>query len=309
MKEIKMEVKNKKAKADVSKATRVAAYCRVSTLMEEQELSYESQCAYYESLIGSRENMELVGIYGDQGFSGLHADKRPEFQRLIAACTDGKVDLVMVKSISRFSRNTIDCQSYLKLLKEHGVTVYFEKEGLYSNDPQCELILKLLAAAAQEESNSISQTIKWANEKNCESGYPTRTCCYGYVKAKRHTGEKHIWVIDEEKAKRIRLMFELADKGQNAPEIAKAIRKYEKEYGVTARWTASNVRARIRNEAYKGDLLTGKTYSPDILSGKRMKNNGQSPQYYIEEHHDPIVSPVLFDRVQKNFEKDRRSIA
>ena len=306
MKKVTMEVKNQKAKADVSKATRVAAYCRVSTLMEEQELSYESQCAYYENLIESRENMELVGIYGDQGFSGLHAEKRPEFQRLIADCTDGKVDLVMVKSISRFSRNTIDCQSYLKLLKEHGVTVYFEKEGLYSNDPQCELILKLLAAAAQEESNSISQTIKWANEKNCESGYPTRTCCYGYVKAKRHTGEKHIWVIDEEKAKRIRLMFELADKGQNAREIAKSLREYEEEHGVTARWTASNVRSRLQNEAYKGDLLTGKTYSPDILSGKRMKNNGQSPQYYIEEHHDPIVSPALFDRVQRNIKKYRR---
>ena len=212
----------------------------------------------------------------------------------------------MVKSISRFSRNTIDCQKYLKLLKEHGVTVYFEKEGLYSNDPQCELILKLLAAAAQEESNSISQTIKWANEKNCESGYPTRTCCYGYVKAKRHTGEKHIWVIDEEKAKRIRLMFELADKGQNAREIAKSLREYEEEHGVTARWTASNVRSRLQNEAYKGDLLTGKTYSPDILSGKRMKNNGQSPQYYIEEHHEPIVSPALFDRVQRNIKKYRR---
>lgn len=306
MKKVTMEVKNQKAKADVSKATRVAAYCRVSTLMEEQELSYESQCAYYENLIESRENMELVGIYGDQGFSGLHAEKRPEFQRLIADCTDGKVDLVMVKSISRFSRNTIDCQSYLKLLKEHGVTVYFEKEGLYSNDPQCELILKLLAAAAQEESNSISQTIKWANEKNCESGYPTRTCCYGYVKAKRHTGEKHIWVIDEEKAKRIRLMFELADKGQNAREIAKSLREYEEEHGVTARWTASNVRSRLQNEAYKGDLLTGKMYSPDILSGKRMKNNGQSPQYYIEEHHEPIVSPALFDRVQRNIKKYRR---
>ncbi len=306
MKKVTMEVKNQKAKADETKVTRVAAYCRVSTLMEEQELSYESQCAYYENLIESRENMELVGIYGDQGFSGLHADKRPEFQRLIAACTDGKVDLVMVKSISRFSRNTIDCQKYLKLLKEHGVTVYFEKEGLYSNDPQCELILKLLAAAAQEESNSISQTIKWANEKNCESGYPTRTCCYGYVKAKRQAGEKHIWVIDEEKAKRIRLMFELADKGQNAREIAKSLREYEEEHGVTARWTASNVRSRLQNEAYKGDLLTGKTYSPDILSGKRMKNNGQSPQYYIEEHHEPIVSPALFDRVQRIIKKYRR---
>lgn len=309
MKQVKMEIKNKKAEVDKSKGTRVAAYCRVSTLMEEQELSYESQCAYYQNLIEGKENMELVGIYGDQGFSGLHADKRPEFQRLIADCTADKVDLVMVKSISRFSRNTIDCQSYLKLLKEHGVTVFFEKEGLYSTDPQCELILKLLAAAAQEESNSISQTIMWANEKNCESGYPTRTCCYGYVKAKRKAGEKHIWLVDEEKAKRIRLMFELADQGESAADIAKTLSEYEEEHGVTTRWNASNVRARIRNEAYKGDLLTGKTYTPDILSGKRMRNTGQSPQYYIEEHHDPIVSPELFDRVQLNFKKYRRSIA
>ena len=155
---------------------RVAAYCRVSTLLEEQELSYESQCAYYESLIGNTPNMELVGVYGDHGFSGLHAKNRPEFQRMVKDCLDGKIDLVMVKSISRFSRNTLECQHYVNLLKEHGVAIHFEREGINSVDPQCELILKLLSAAAQEESNSLSQAIQWAHLKNNECGNPTRVC-------------------------------------------------------------------------------------------------------------------------------------
>lgn len=281
---------------------RVAAYCRVSTLLEEQELSYESQCAYYESLIGNTPDMELVGVYGDQGFSGLHAKNRPEFQRMIEDCLDGKIDLVMVKSISRFSRNTLECQYYVDLLKEHGVAIYFEREGINSIDPQCELVLKLLSAAAQEESNSISQTIQWAHIKNNESGNPTRICPYGYRKAPRKAGEKHVWLIDEEKAKRIRLIFELADQGMEADKIAKAIREYEKEHGHTMQWNGAAVKRKLKNEAYKGDLLTSKTVTPDVLSKKQIKNTGQIPQYYIENHHEPIVSPELFDRVQKNLE-------
>ena len=118
MKKIKEEVINRQVKVENTQKIRVAAYCRVSTLMEEQELSYESQCAYYKQLIESSNDMEIVGIYGDQGFSGLHANKRPEFMRLIQDCKGGKVDLIMVKSISRFSRNTIETQEYIKLLKE-----------------------------------------------------------------------------------------------------------------------------------------------------------------------------------------------
>lgn len=286
----------------------VAAYCRVSTLLEEQELSYESQCAYYESLIGNTPNMELVGVYGDHGFSGLHAKNRPEFQRMVKDCLDGKIDLVMVKSISRFSRNTLECQHYVNLLKEHGVAIHFEREGINSVDPQCELILKLLSAAAQEESNSLSQTIQWAHLKNNESGNPTRVCPYGYRKAPRKPGEKHIWLVDEEKAERIRLMFELADQGVKAPNIAKAIQEYEKEHGQTARWDGTSVRRKLKNEAYKGDLLTSKTVTPDLLSKKQIKNTGQVPQFYIENHHEPIVSPELFDRVQKNLEGGRRIV-
>ena len=300
---IKTEIKNRQAEPQKKEKTRVAAYCRVSTLMEEQELSYESQCAYYRQLIEANKEMELVGIYGDHGFSGLHAAKRPEFMRMVQDCVDGKIDLVMVKSISRFSRNTIETQEYIKLLKDHGVRIYFEKEKIYSDNPQCDLILKLLSAAAQEESNSISQTQKWAQEKNNESGYPTRSCCYGYVKAKRKGNEKHTWLVDEEKAKRIRLMFELADKGFSNKEIVNKLNEYELKNGSAPNWTLIQVRNRLQNEAYKGDLLTGKTFSPDLLSRKRIKNNGQSTQFYIEEHHEAIVSPELFDRVQHRFER------
>lgn len=306
MKKIREEVINRQVKVENTQKIRVAAYCRVSTLMEEQELSYESQCAYYKQLIASSKDMELVGIYGDQGFSGLHASKRPEFMRLIQDCKDGKVDLIMVKSISRFSRNTIETQEYLSLLKEHGVRVYFEKEKIYSDNPQCDLILKLLSAAAQEESNSISQAARWAIEKNCESGYPTRTCCYGYVKAKRKAGEKHTWLVDEEKAKRIRLMFELADKGNTYTQIATKLNQYETSNGCKPEWTPENVKGRLKNEAYKGDLLTGKTFKPDVLSAKRIRNKGQSVQFYIEGHHEPIVSEELFNRVQIGFEQGRR---
>ena len=181
--------------------------------------------------------------------------------------------------------------------------VYFEKEKIYSDNPQCDLILKLLSAAAQEESNSISQAARWAIEKNCESGYPTRNCCYGYVKAKRKAGEKHTWLVDEEKAKRIRLMFELADKGLPDKEIVTTLTEYEKVHGVTSKWTVSIVKSRLHNEAYKGDLLTGKTFKPDVLSAKRIKNNGQSTQFYIEDHHEPIVAKEIFDRVQQRFER------
>ena len=301
---IKTEIKNRQDKVqEGNKKIRVAAYCRVSTLMEEQELSYESQCAYYRQLIEANKDMELVGIYGDHGFSGLHAAKRPEFMRMVQDCVDGKIDLVMVKSISRFSRNTIETQEYIRLLKEHGVRIYFEKEKIYSDNSQCDLILKLLSAAAQEESNSISQTQKWAQEKNNESGYPTRICCYGYVKAKRNRNEKHTWVVDEEKAKRIRLMFELADQGFSDKEIVKKLNEYELDNGSEPNWTILQVNGRLQNEAYKGDLLTGKTFSPDLLSRKRIKNAGQVAQYYIEEHHEAIVSPELFDRVQQRFER------
>lgn len=294
MKQIIVEVINPKEKENKNTKIRVAAYCRVSTLKDEQELSFESQCSYYRTLIESNDSMVFAGVYGDQGFSGLYADKRPEFIRLIEDCSKGKIDLIMVKSISRFSRNVIDCQMYIDLLRQYNVKVYFEKEKIYSDDIKCELILKLLSACAQEESNSISQTIKWSNEKNNEKGYPTRYCCYGFKKSE---DDRRIWLIEEDKAERIRLMFKLADEGKSIKQITDSLNNYEKINKSNNNWTEYCVRYRLKNESYKGDLLIPKTYSPSLLCNKRFKNKGNVTQFYIEDHHEAIVNREVIDRV------------
>ena len=153
--------------------------------------------------------MTLVGIYGDQGFSGLRIDKRKEFQRLIADCEAGKIDLVMVKSISRFSRNTVDCIEYLKRLKKHGVTVLFEKEGLNSMDPQTEMILSIYASMAQSESCSHSENIRWARKRRDEIGDPIRVAPYGYKRVRKAGESRNQWVVNEPEAKRVRMSFSI----------------------------------------------------------------------------------------------------
>ena len=286
---------------------RVAAYCRVSTLEEEQAESFQVQCSYYKNFLGTRPDMELVGIYGDQGKSGLHAEKRTEFQRMIKACREGKIDEIWVKSISRFARNALDCKTYLEELTVLGIRVYFEKEDVYSDDPQCSLVLSLMASIAQQESNSLSTSIKWSNYHNNELGNPTRVCAYGYKKAPRQRGDAHTWIIDPEKADRVRLIFELADSGMMPTEISKHLIEYEKDKKQTRRWGYQTVKNILTNEVYKGDLLTSKTVTPDYITGKRCENNGKyAPQYYIEEHHEPIVSREVFDRVQLKIRKEKK---
>ena len=202
---------------------RTAAYCRVSTLAEEQELSFETQKNYYSELIAKDPNMILVGIYGDQGFSGLHADNRKEFQRLIADCEADKIDVVLVKSISRFSRNTVECQKYLQRLKEHGVAVLFEKEGLNSMDPQTDMILSIYASMAQAESCSHSENLRWALKQRAEMGNPARCARYGYRIRKKPGDSFSYWEIQEEEAKRIRYIFSLAYQGYAQKEIREMI--------------------------------------------------------------------------------------
>lgn len=282
---------------------RTAAYCRVSTLSEEQELSFETQSSFYEQLIENDPTMTLVGIYGDQGFSGLKADKRKEFQRLIADCLEGKIDLVLVKSISRFSRNTVECMEYLKQLMEHGVAVYFEKEGLNSLDPKTEIILSIYASMAQNESCSHSENIRWAKRRQAELGDPIRGACYGYRVEKKKGKQTRHWVIVEEEAVRIRMMFNMAYQGYSLKEILKRLNKLEEDLESGDQWTPSRVQLALSREAYRGDILTDKHVILDYLTKKSVRNKGQVDQYYIEQHHDPIVDPALYDAVQEYREK------
>ena len=278
---------------------RTAAYCRVSTLMEEQELSFETQCNYYSELISKDPKMVLVGIYGDQGFSGLQSKKRKEFQRLIADCEAGKIDFILVKSLSRFSRNTIECMDYLQKLRDLGIGVYFEKEGLNSMDPQSQMILSIYASIAQSESCSISENIRWNRQRQAEIGDPLRCSCYGYRIIRQKGGLGRKWVIHEEEAKRIRLMFQWAYQGYSFHEIEMMVNAYEEKQGSKDRWSKSRVQYAMRREAYRGDILTDKTITLDYLKKKVVRNKGQVDQFYIEQHHEPIVDPVIYDTVQE----------
>ena len=276
---------------------RVAAYCRVSTLAEEQELSFETQSEYYKKLINGNPQMILVGIYADQGFSGLRAANRKEFQRLIADCEGGKVDLVLVKSISRFSRNTVECQEYLQRLRNKGVSVLFEKEGLNSMDPQTDMIFAIYASMAQNESCSHGENIRWSKQRRAEVGDPIRGACYGY-RILRKTGDSFgYWVIKEEEAEQIRYIFSLAYQGYAMKDINKMLNEREINAGRVP-WSPERVRYALTNEAYRGDILTNKHVTLDYLAKKEVKNNGQVMQYYLEQHHDPIVNVHVFDSVQ-----------
>jgi len=280
---------------------RVAAYCRVSTLAEEQELSFETQCDYYEQLIEHDPTMVLVGVYGDQGFSGLRVEKRKEFLRLIADCEAEKVDVVLVKSISRFSRSTVDCIEYLKRLKKHGVAVLFEKEGLNSLDPRAEMILSIYASLAQSESCSHSENIRWARKRRDEIGDPIRIAPYGYKRVKKAGQSRNQWIIYEPEAKQVRLIFTMAYQGYSTTEIRKALNRMEVDKGSKYAWKKWRIVSILRNEAYRGDLLTNKTISLDYLHPKSIKNQGQTEQFYIEQHHEPLVDPIVFDAVQEYF--------
>ena len=282
---------------------RTAAYCRVSTLLEDQELSFETQCNYYRNLIGNAHDMELVGIYGDQGFSGLQAEKRKEFMRMIQDCMDGKIDIVMVKSISRFSRNMAECMDFIKRLTARGIAVIFEKEGIDTSDELSDMILSIYASMAQNESCNQSENIRWAHRTRAEMGNPIRGACYGYRIEKRVGDPFRYWIIDEEEAKRVLYIFSLAYQGYTTQEILCKVNDFEMHRGNSQDWTITRVLAVIKREAYKGDLLTGKTVKMDFLSKRALKNDGQYEQYYIEKHHPAIISETVFDAVQDYYAK------
>ena len=267
---------------------RAAAYCRVSTLSEDQELSFDSQVSFYTEMIDRNPDLVLVGIYGDHGFSGLDMSRRKEFQRMLADCEAGLIDVIYVKSISRFSRNAADSLAVLKHLKELGVRVLFEKEGLDSTDPTTEMVLNLYATMAQNESCSISENVSWAYMRRAQMGNPTRNACFGYRIEKKPGDSFRHWVICEEEASIVRQIFNMAYQGYSISEIMNA-----------TGFSRVRVRGILQNEAYKGDILTHKYVKMDYVSKRTIQNDGQHEQVFIEEHHPPIIDPPVFDEVSQ----------
>ena len=278
-----------------TKKIRTAAYCRVSTAMEIQEGSYEIQVKYYTDLIKGNADMEFVGIYGDRGRSGLTTDKRPGLQALLKDCRDGKIDLILSKSVSRFARNMGDFVEMVRELRKMGINLYFEKEKADTKDPQMDWILDTLAIIAEEESNSISEHVKASYAENVKEGKPHCNPPYGYV---RRGTEDHQWAINGEEAQRVRRAFFLAGEGKNYTEILASLNAMEDGGYV---WKQERLKYMLRNVAYKGDFHSHGYVN--ITPGKSVPNNGIRDRYYLKGHHEAIVPEDLFDLVQEKLDK------
>ncbi len=286
-----------------NKKKRVCGYARVSTDSEEQATSYDAQLDYYTNYIKAHKDWEFVGMYADEGISGTSTKHRKGFNDMIRDAIDGKIDLIITKSVSRFARNTVDSLQTVRKLKEKGVEIYFEKENIWTLDSKGELLITIMSSLAQEESRSISENVAWGKRKAMADGKVSvsYSTFLGYDK-----GPNGEFVINEEQAKVVRMIFKWYLMGQAPAAIAK--RLTEMKIPTPAgkeKWWISTVQHILVNEKYKGDALLQKTYTEDFLTKKQKKNSGELKQYYVEKHHEPIISVDEFNRVQEEIEKRR----
>lgn len=284
------------------KAMRVAAYCRVSTLQEQQETSYEAQVNYYTEKIENNPSWKLAGIYADDGKSATSTKNRSNFQAMIEDCMAGKIDMVITKSISRFARNTVDSLTNIRKLKEKNIAVFFEKEGINTLEGSGELLVTILSSQAQEESRNISENCHWGIVRKFESGkvIVNHSKFLGYTKDK----DGNLVIIPEE-ADLVRRIFRLFLEGNSSYKI-KRILEADGILTVTGKtvWQATVIDKMLSNEKYMGDALMQKTYTVDFLTKKKVINKSIVPQYYIEDNHEAIIPKELYQRVQE--EKARR---
>lgn len=282
----------------IPKKLRVAAYARVSTDSHEQLVSLKAQKNHYETYIKSNPNWEYVGLYYDEGVSGTSMAKRDGLLKMLDDCEVGKIDFIIIKSISRFARNTTDCLKVVRKLIRMKVFIYFEKENINTGDMDGELLLTIFSSLAESESVSLSENESWSIQKRFQNGtYIVASPPYGYK------NEDGLMVINEDEVEVVRFIFEECLAGKGAYVIAKDLN----EKGIPTRrkseWTPGTLNAILRNEKYKGDVLFQKTFTDSSFI--RHINNGEKPQYYITEHHEAIISSQDFEAAQAMI--DRRA--
>ncbi len=282
---------------------RVAAYARVSTDQDEQLSSYEAQVDFYTRYINNNPEWEFVAVYADEGISGTNTKKRDGFNCMVADALSGKIDLILTKSISRFARNTVDTLTTIRKLKEKGVEVYFEKENIYTLDSKGEIMLTIMSSLAQEESRSISENVTWGKRRSMEEGKVSFACKHFLGYGKDSNGQLR---IVEEEAEIIRSIYKMFLDGETVRVIADSLtsRGILTPAGKKV-WSVSTIMSILQNEKYKGDALLQKTYTADFLTKKVRKNNGELPQYYIENSHPAIIDRETFALVQKEIERRR----
>ena len=288
------------AKPEVVRASkrqlRVAAYCRVSTDDEEQLTSYEAQKNYYTDKIMTNKEWTMAGIFADEGITGTSARKRPEFLRMVRQCKQGKIDIVLTKSISRFARNTVDCLNYVRALKELGIAVIFEKENMNTLEIDSEILITMLGAFAQSESESISANVRWGIRQAMKEG--KATIQYKYLYGYRKGDDSKPEIIPDQ-AEVVRKIYDLFLSGTPV----RGIQEYLNANSVPningeSKWARSAIDSILTNEKYCGDVLLQKTYIDDCINKKVKKNTGQLPMYLVQNHHEGIISRETFDAAQ-----------
>ena len=275
---------------------RVAAYCRVSTDDEEQLTSYEAQKNYYTDKIMTNKEWTMAGIFADEGITGTSARKRPEFLRMIRQCKQGKIDIVLTKSISRFARNTVDCLNYVRALKELGIAVIFEKENMNTLEIDSEILITMLGAFAQSESESISANVRWGKRQAMKEGKAIINYkhLYGYRKGTDGRPE-----IIPEQAGVVRKIYDLFLSGTPIRGILEYLNANNiPNISGGSQWAKNAVNSILTNEKYCGDVLLQKTYIDDCINKKVKKNTGQLPMYLVQNHHEGIISREIFDAAQ-----------
>lgn len=298
--------KPKAVKAQETKRQlRVAAYCRVSTAEEEQLSSYEAQQSYYTDYIMKNQGWTMAGIFADEGITGTSARKRPEFLKMIRLCKKKKIDVILTKSISRFARNTVDCLNYIRILKEMGIAVIFEKENINTLESDNEILITMMGAFAQAESESISGNVRWGKRQAMSKGKAIIQYKKLYAYRQGEDGEPEIIPEQAEVVVGIYKQYLAGASLRMIKEKLEADAILNVSGG--SEWTISSIRSILSNEKYCGDVLLQKTYVSDCISRKVIKNTGQLPMYLVQNHHEGIVSRDIFDAVQT--EMARRNAA
>ena len=282
---------------------RVAAYCRVSTDSEEQLSSYENQLAYYTEKIMKEPGWTMAGVFADEGITGTSTCKRKAFLRMIRQCRQGKIDMILAKSVSRFARNTVDTLNFTRELRGLGIPVIFEEQNINSIYPESEFLITLHGAFAQAESESTSSRVRWGKRQSMKSGRAIMQYKWllGYEK-----GPDGKPAIVPEQAEIVRFIYDrylAGDTLQGIKETLEAQRHLTAAGNTT--WTTVNIRSILTNEKYCGDVLLQKTFIQDCISKKVIPNTGQLPKYLIQNHHEGIISRETFDAVQLEMARRR----
>ena len=282
----------------VAHKLRVAAYARVSSSSEDQLNSYRVQNQYYSELISNNPDWEMVDIYADEGITGTSVERREDFQRMMRDCRKGKIDRILVKSISRFARNTKDCLAAIRELKELGVSVLFEEQGIDTSKVSSEMVTAIMASLAQKQSESISGNTRMGIQWRMESGhFHISNPPLGY------NLEEGVLSATEDGISVVKFIFDSYLSGKNSREISE---KLNSQQALNRTWTSKTVDYVLQNERYAGNALLQKRYTTDSFPRVKKRNRGERMQYYISDSNEAIITQELFDRAKEL--RQRRSV-